>query len=172
MGLVLDHFHAQPALKLVALILADHADSDGLCWPSYRRIAERACISERSVRRYVKELQEQRIITKLRTGTIIKRDGKTIRISNAYRVNAHVLGKTRPVGSKSSTELSTIELGISDSDVHLDVATGVRDRWTPMTTKPSLNRNLNHNQCGAVDNAKEIATLGQALDRLLGAQGD
>jgi len=156
-GLVLDHFKAQPALKLVALILADHADSDGLCWPSYRKIAERACLSERSVRRHVKELQELQIVTKMRTGTIVKRDGESFRISNAYRLNAHVISKTRPA---HEAKLSTGELGISDTDDHLEVATSVLDRWTPMTTKPSIKRNSNHNPCGNGDKSdREPAKL-------------
>ena len=52
-GLVLDHLEAPAPVKLVALVLADHCDSDGFCWPSYRRLAERSCLSERSVRRHV-----------------------------------------------------------------------------------------------------------------------
>ncbi len=59
-GLVLDHLEAPAPVKLVALILADHCDADGFCWPSYRRIAERSCLSERSVRRHVHELIESR----------------------------------------------------------------------------------------------------------------
>lgn len=171
-GLVLDRLQAPPALKLVALILADHADSEGVCWPSYRKIAERACMSERSARRHVKELQDQRIITKLRTGTIVKRDGKTIRISNAYRINTGVLGKARPVGSKITNELSTIDLGIMDTADHLEVATAGQYRWTHLSTKPPVKRKLNHNQCANVENSKTERTIGQALDELLGVDGD
>ena len=163
-GLVLDHFKAQPALKLVALILADHADSDGLCWPSYRKIAERACLSERSVRRHVKELQDLQIVTKIRTGTIVKREGSTLRISNAYRLNAHVISKTRPA---HETKLSTRPLGISDSDDHLEVATSVTDRWTPATTKPSRNRKVNHNACGNVENSKDREPAKLDIDAFL-----
>jgi DNA-binding Lrp family transcriptional regulator len=171
-GLVLDRLQAPPPLKLVALILADHADNEGVCWPSYRRIAERACMSERSARRHIKELQDQRIITKLRTGTIVKRDGKTIRISNAYRINTGVLGKARPVGEKISNELSTIELGINDTADHLEVATAGQHRWTRLSTKPPVKHNSNHNHRGNVENSKTERTLGQALDELLGVEGD
>ena len=67
-GLVLDHLEASPGVKLVAMILADHADADGVCWPSYRRVAQRSCLGERTVRRYVRELIERGIVTKLNTG--------------------------------------------------------------------------------------------------------
>lgn len=168
-GLVLDHYNAPPALKLVAIILADHADSDGICWPSYRKIAERACLSERSVRRHVKELQEAGIVTKLRTGTIVKREGQSMRISNAYRINAHVLVRLRPV---ITNKLSTNELGISDTAVHLEVATGDRPRWTPMTTKPSIKRNLNHNGSRPVENPNREPVkinLDGLIDQMFGA---
>lgn len=44
--------------KVVLLALADHADDDGVCWPSIRRIAEKGYISERSVQRILPKLVE------------------------------------------------------------------------------------------------------------------
>jgi len=44
--------------KVVLLALADHADENGSCWPSMRRIAEKACIAERTVRRILIVLEE------------------------------------------------------------------------------------------------------------------
>ncbi|MDI9599907.1 MAG: helix-turn-helix domain-containing protein [Acidobacteriota bacterium] len=90
-GLVLDHLKAPPAVKLVALILADHADSDGVCWPSYRRIAERSCLSERTVRRYVGELADSGVIRKLQTGGLASRDGERVWTTNHYRIDAEAL---------------------------------------------------------------------------------
>ena len=78
-------------MKLVALILADHCDADGFCWPSYRRIAERSCLSERSVRRHVHELIERGVVAKVRTGHVTTKDGRRLRVTNAYRVNADAL---------------------------------------------------------------------------------
>jgi hypothetical protein len=130
MGLVLDHLEAPAPVKLVALILADHADSDGLCWPSYRRIAERACASERSVRRHVAELIASGVVTKLRTGYVTSRDGRRHRVSNAYRIEADALA-ARP------SLLSTDPLWRAAAADHLEVATAVRGRWSPLATKPS-----------------------------------
>lgn len=165
-GLILDHFNAPPALKLVAVILGDHADSDGVCFPSYRKIAERACLSERSVRRYVKELQNLGIVTKLRTGTIVIRDGQSYRISNAYRLNAHVIAKLR---APARPKLSTAELGISAKGDHLETSTGDHQRRTPMTTKPSIKHNLNHNPGENGDNSRQPSKLDldDLIDRML-----
>lgn len=117
-------------MKLVALVLADHCDADGFCWPSYRRIAERSCLSERSVRRHVRELIAAGVVTKVRTGSVTTRDGRRLRVTNAYRVNADALAH-RP------SLLSTAEVSIVDARDHLQVATSGRSRWSGLATKPS-----------------------------------
>lgn len=50
--------------KLVLLALADHANADGECWPSMKRIAERSDISPRQVSRAINELVELGLIEK------------------------------------------------------------------------------------------------------------
>lgn len=55
---------AKAATKLVLLSLADHANSDGECWPSMKRIAERSDISPRHVSRAIEELVELGLIEK------------------------------------------------------------------------------------------------------------
>lgn len=129
-GLVLDHLNAQPAVKLVALILADHADRDGICWPSYRRIAERSGLAQRSVRRHVRTLKERGVLDKVRSGSIVKSQGRTYRVSNAYRINADALAAMPLLVSTGPCE----QLDITD---HLEVATVGQTRWTRLTTKPS-----------------------------------
>lgn len=149
-GLVLDNFTAAPALKLVAIILADHADSDGVCWPSYRKIAERANMSERNVRRLVKQLLDEGVVTKLRTGTLIKTGDKVQRVSNAYRVNAHA------IQGRKLLKLSPDELGISDGFGHLEVAKSGHSRWTGVSTKSSKKHQSNHHQDQPVDNLQKL----------------
>jgi predicted transcriptional regulator len=50
--------------KLVLLALADHANSDGECWPSMKRIAERSDISPRHVSRAISELIDLGLVEK------------------------------------------------------------------------------------------------------------
>lgn len=145
-GLILDNYEAPPSLKLVAIILADHADSDGVCWPSYAKIAQRANMSERNVRRLVHQLIDAGVVTKLRTGTLIKQGDKVMRISNAYRVNAHAIQGRRLL------RLSTDSPVDNATDGHLGVAKSGRSRWTGVSTKPSRNHQVNRNDFLAVDN--------------------
>ena len=161
-GLILDHFETKDSsLKLVAIILADHADSEGLCWPSYRKIAERANMHERSVQRHIKRLIELGIISKLRTGTITHKDGKAVRITNAYRVNAHIIERRG--------RLSTRTLWKGDTDVYLEDDKPVPSRTTRVSTKPSLNHQSNRQSCEAVDNSRDPVALDDVLDNILGA---
>lgn len=158
-GLVLDNLDAPPAVKLIAIILADHADGEGLCWPSYRKIAERSGMSERMVRRHIKTLIELAVITKLRTGNIVHSNGKTLRLSNAYRVNAHIL--------QARKKLSTKALLVTDANDHLEVDKSDRSRWSPMTTKPSVNHQLNHKQVENVDNSREPVSIDDLFAQMI-----
>lgn len=162
-GLILDHFDTtNSSLKLVAIILADHADSDGLCWPSYRKIAERANMHERSVQRHITKLIDLGIISKLRTGSLVKKDGEVIRISNAYRVNAHIIVNRK--------KLSPKPLCIDDTDVYLGDDTGVASRSVVVSTKPSTKHQSNHQSSKPVDNSREPSSLDDVLDQMLGAR--
>src|SRR6185436_18898864 len=45
-----------PATKFVLVILADHANDDGICWPGQKGIAEKVGTKERQVRRHIAKL--------------------------------------------------------------------------------------------------------------------
>lgn len=130
-GLVLDHLQAAAPVKLVALILADHADSDGICWPSYRRIAGRSCLASRTVRRYVHELIDAGVVSQLRVGHVTTVDGRRLRLTSAYRINADVLAAMPSL-------LSTGNPSIVAAHGHLEVAGSGQGRWSDTATKPSI----------------------------------
>lgn len=48
--------------KAILLVLAEHADEDGGCWPSQARIAERACASDRTVRTVLAAFEKRGLI--------------------------------------------------------------------------------------------------------------
>lgn len=50
--------------KLAYMVLSQHADKRGTCWPSVRRVADMAGISVRSIQRGLNELVEKRYILK------------------------------------------------------------------------------------------------------------
>lgn len=58
-----------PARKLVLLKLADNANDDGVCFPSYKNIAEHCEISERSAISHINALIEMGLVSKKRRKT-------------------------------------------------------------------------------------------------------
>jgi DNA-binding transcriptional ArsR family regulator len=53
-----------PTAKLVLMALADHANSDGECWPSMKRVAELTGISSRQVSTHITQLERLGYVTK------------------------------------------------------------------------------------------------------------
>jgi hypothetical protein len=54
---VLDHVHGIPhGSKLVLICMADYANKEGICWPSFQSIADRADMSRRHAIRVVDDL--------------------------------------------------------------------------------------------------------------------
>lgn len=71
-----------PTPKLILMALADEADDDGFCWPSIKRIAKKACVSERTVRRAIADYGDSEL---LQVSTRVRADGG--QSSNAYRLS-------------------------------------------------------------------------------------
>jgi hypothetical protein len=72
----------EPSAKAVLISLADQANDEGYCWPSLNTIAIRTCLSERTVRRALRELEDDGLISSLeRSGT-----------SNLYVITAPGVG--------------------------------------------------------------------------------
>ncbi len=55
-----------PTPKLVLLVLADHADDQGFCFPGTATISRRASVSERTLTRVLAKLEEQGYIARSR----------------------------------------------------------------------------------------------------------
>lgn len=49
--------------KMVLLCLSDHANDEGVCWPSMSRLARKCSIADRTVQRTIKELEKRGILT-------------------------------------------------------------------------------------------------------------
>ena len=65
--------------KVVLLALADHTDENSHCWPSLNRLAERACVSRRTV---------INILSKLEQGGFVVVEKGGGRQSNRYTLNS------------------------------------------------------------------------------------
>jgi len=64
----------KPATKTVLLCLADRHNPENGCFPSHKRIATDACMSERSVRTHLAELEAMGLLRRVKgTGGRLKR---------------------------------------------------------------------------------------------------
>ena len=75
------------ARKLVLLKLADNANDNGECFPSFQYIADQCEMSKRSVMRHIQELEELGYVIK------IHRMNEYGQSSNLYRLNFEFAGK-------------------------------------------------------------------------------
>lgn len=90
MTAVMDYSAATGSTYTVALILADHADGDGWCWPSLDRIARRSRVSRTTAIRAIAELET--------LGELVREiGGSGPRDTNRYRV---MPGHVENVGKK------------------------------------------------------------------------
>lgn len=90
----------KPAHKLVLLALADFADEHQNCWPGQQTIAEKASVSERTLRRILSELEDDGYIKRARRNT-----QTGFRTSDSYHLEilpAESAGRTPPTGQKSA----------------------------------------------------------------------
>ena len=89
--------------KLVLMALADHANSDGECWPSMKRVAKLTGISSRQVSTHIVTLESLGYVTK---GNRRRHEGQLR--GWEYRVNLRdeaTSGSTLPVASGSPAHL-------------------------------------------------------------------
>lgn len=70
-----------PATKMVLVVLARHADREGKCWPNVNTIARMSGASSRTVRRALKTLQADGLIT-----TEARYESHGRQTSNCYRL--------------------------------------------------------------------------------------
>ncbi len=69
-----------PAAVLVYAVLAQHADEDGVCWPSVRRVAEMSGMSTSTIRRSLKALTSNSVLA------VEVRSDRMGQSSNIYRL--------------------------------------------------------------------------------------
>lgn len=134
MGLVLDHYPEPGGLKLTLLILADHCDADGECWPSYATVAARACCTRRQVITNVQKLIDAGFVEVIEAGGRRSNGKGGVNVSNLFRLSESLLASlprlTGPV-DKSAEKLRTLH---RRGEVHFTPRQGVK----PASPKPSL----------------------------------
>jgi hypothetical protein len=78
-----------PTPKLILMALADAANHADECWPGIPFVAEKCCVSERTVQRVLREFEATRLLSVRERFT-----AKGRRTSNVYRL--HIGGETSP----------------------------------------------------------------------------
>lgn len=107
-ALVKANFIGPPALKLLAMSIADYADRDGAgIYPSVATLAKHCCIGHRSCERYMAKLREMGFLEVVRAakgGTVVTksgiRQGRTVhyRIASSWlQANPASLAEQRAV---------------------------------------------------------------------------
>ena len=82
-----------PSEKLVLLAIADHANDDGMCWPSMSHVAERCLLSTRQIQRITEQLVHYGLLTRERR----KRPDGTLG-TYTYTLNIHRTPMSGPTG--------------------------------------------------------------------------
>ena len=120
-----------PTAKLVLLILANYANEKHESYPSEKHLGELVGVSERTIRRCIKQLMELNLIT------VIQRAGT----SNLYKVNLGMDTSVLPVRTPmtSNTKENTKEIDISSVDKYDSDFT---DFWKMYPRK--INKHLAH----------------------------
>jgi hypothetical protein len=128
----------QSSLKITLLALCDHANDDGLCWPSIAKLAEFTCISERQVKRLVHALVDRELV-----GVIANQRGGKPGQTPRYQLNLKSLrGETCDTGDKLSRVTNEGSTGAMDDTPRVTNDAGTGDTDDTLTTiEPSLNPN-------------------------------
>lgn len=125
-----------PIRKLVLIKLADNANDNGECWPSYQHIADHCECSRSAVREHVEALIEMGLLQKLNRPGVKNGKGNA---SNVYTLNLDnpvPLKSTPPVTPKSIASVPSENTGVPPEST------------TPM---PSGGTRISHSSEPAID---------------------
>lgn len=111
MVLVNKHKFDSPIQKLIFLQLADNANKDGKCWPSYQYIADTSGCGKSTVRKHLKLLEKMGFLS------IKNRKGSKGNSSNYYQIN--------------KAKLTPDHVAPDSTGVYHEVAQGVAPDSTP-----------------------------------------
>ncbi|MBY8138800.1 helix-turn-helix domain-containing protein [Vibrio fluvialis] len=115
-----------PLRKLVLIKLADNANDQGECWPSYQHIADQCEIGKSTVRKHIKDLETSGLLK------IENRKGPKGNASNIYRLTLNGVSPDSTGVSPDSTGVSPDSTGVSpDSTGVSPDSTGVSPDSTP-----------------------------------------
>jgi hypothetical protein len=101
--------------KLVFLKLADHANLNGLCWPSHGLIANQCWLSKSAIKSHIKTLQKAGLLS------IQHRKNGSINQSNYYRINLNLLQQLASSEKNPQEHQATEDEAIEDLPIGHDM---------------------------------------------------
>jgi predicted transcriptional regulator len=87
MSSVFEQSRTEGNARLILLALADCASEDGSCWPSIKKLCNRANISEPTAKKYLRAFVNIGLID-----VDVREDHNGRQTSNIYKINLEVLG--------------------------------------------------------------------------------
>ena len=153
MSEVFERSKTQGNARLVLLSLADSCNDDASCWPSIRKIAEKANISEPITKKYLNALIQIGVITRDK-----REDFSGRQTSNLYTINIEKIGDdeitqdvihqvTPPSRLKTFKGVTAVNVGV-DNPVHMVVG----------VTKVSLPI-MNHHKEPKIEPSRESSAM-------------
>lgn len=87
MSWVWEHSPYRGVQLLVHLALADHANDDGIAWPSVNRLADKARCDRRYVQRTIEQMKTDGTVELKKGGGVVKNhNGEPVYLSNVYQL--------------------------------------------------------------------------------------
>lgn len=88
--------------KSILIALADRANEDNQCWPSYEDICERSCATRNAVSNALKVFEQKNLVTRQQ-----RHNKSTIYTLNIASTEKHTAGSSTQFNTPSSTESDT-----------------------------------------------------------------
>ena len=113
-----------PTLRFVAIIVADHINEDGMCWPSVRRLSVKTGLSVRQIQRTLNQLELCEVITR----SASYQNGR--QTSNVYYWN-HTISLWKTCAETWAQPVDNNEGGVTwmspPHDAHVTLGGDIRD---------------------------------------------
>jgi len=160
MSAVFDSDTLKPTERLILLCLADHADDQGRCYPSIRRLSQRTGLSERAVQSNIRKLQDSGYLSIKMNGG---QGGANLYIVTATPAADAPLHDMHPrtkcttppqqVRHTPAADAPKPSLTINEPSVYIRAQRLPAD-WVPTEaeTEYALSQQLNHDEIGVMAN--------------------
>jgi hypothetical protein len=111
---VLHHVRVEPITKMILVAMAENADETGVCWPSQSTTADKACVSLATVKRKIKWLEQQGVIS------VVRRRVGSHKTQNKYRLKLEQpfnLLDSEPVRPSSDPDFDSVSVTPSNKQI-------------------------------------------------------